>query len=720
VSILVRKTIFARKSSATGYALLAIALSLLMLPSVQVPAAEAPPEDEPRLAEIVVTAQRKQERLVDVPIAIKAINAQELDASGIKGTAMLGAAVPGLDFSPQGPAGFIYLRGVGANDANPNGEPSVATYVDGVYIASGRANQFDFLNIERIEVLKGPQGTLFGRNATGGVIQVVTRDPKHDPSAEVNLGYANYKTVSGSFYGTAGLSSFIAADVGVQFSRQYDGWGRNVLTGDDAYFTNTLSYRSKVLITPRDGTEMRLTLDFGRRDGNPISFRVLGLRVDGTPPPPGKYDASSDVGLAGYRDDFMNVRERAAAFRLDQDIGAAKLVSISSFQHLTSEYIQETDTIEPQIVSYTLPSTQESYSQEFQVLGAVGRFDWTTGIFLFQNRTAYHDGTLAFGVNGSLNHLSATQRTRSAAAYAQTTYAVTDSTKLTAGLRFTTEEARLYSALGEVPTTTTAKKFTKPTWRLVADHAFTNDLHTYVSYNRGIKGGGFDLLTPNSPGFNPEILNAYEIGLKSELLDHRLRLNSSAFFYDYSDIQVQVVGIGTVITNNAARARITGMDVDIDYVPTENLTLSGGVSLLHGKYRQFTNALGYPLSAFPPSPAFVFDASGKNTVRTPKFTGDVLAHYGIPLSTGKIIVGTIVSFNSGFDFDAANSLKQPSYTLVNATAQWVSPNKKFDVTLWGSNLLNKYYYAQGLPSGVGALTSPSPPRTYGLSVGFKL
>ena len=214
------------------------------------PAAPQNPDDSAQLGDITITAQRDSQPLQDVPIAVTAVTADNLVSRGMTDTRSIGMSVPNLSLSENGVSVTPFLRGVGSNQSNPNDEPSVATYVDGVYIPSPTGNIFSFNNIERIEVLKGPQGTLFGRNATGGVIQIITRDPQHDPSLEASIGYGTHDILEGSAYATTGLGSDAAIDLAVVYDNNFDGFGRDIVRNQDIFRREEFAARSKLLITP--------------------------------------------------------------------------------------------------------------------------------------------------------------------------------------------------------------------------------------------------------------------------------------------------------------------------------------------------------------------------------------------------------------------------------------------------------------------------------------
>ncbi|MET0985440.1 MAG: TonB-dependent receptor, partial [Steroidobacteraceae bacterium] len=631
--------------------------SLLYLPWVGVLAAPSPQDgvassSQPSaggLDEIVVTAQRKAERLQEVPIAVNVISGESLSAMGTVETRQLGIAVPALDIGFQGSGGAPYLRGVGSNATNPNDEPSVAMYVDGIYFAAPFVNLMGFNNIERIEVLKGPQGTLFGRNATGGVIQIITRDPQQEPSVEGSVGYANYDTTSASLYATGGFTNWLAADIAVQYDNQDEGWGDNLVLGTDANLAKSYSVRTKLLFTPSEDTQIRLAGDYADRDGIAVEYRLpKGVRgADGVVTPGGHYDTPTNIQIYNYGENRNIVYARGGSLRIDHRMGLGQFVSISGYRKGTGALNVDTDGVATQVTEAFLPLFLESLSQEFQLIAPDdSRVQWLVGAFLFDNTAKYEDTVIAGSDIGPLpNGVSpyGKQRTKSGSLYAQATFPVWTDTKLTTGLRYTKEKQKFYSSLtipdlgAFIPSPKAEQDMEEPTWRVALDHAFTPEIHGYVSYNRGIKSGGFDLLTAGSQGYDPEILDAYEVGLKSELFGRRLRFNASVFYYDYQDIQVQAIPQFTIETTNAAKAHIQGIDVDFQAAVTDALTLSGGFAVLDSEYDSYGDAVSFPASRLD-GPTTRFDASGNETVHTPKFTGSLAADYRIRAAVGEFVL----------------------------------------------------------------------------------
>jgi iron complex outermembrane recepter protein len=678
-----------------------------------------------QLVEIVVTAQRRAERLQDVPISVSAITGADLQSQSLRSTLDLSAVVPGLDVTINGSSGILYIRGVGQNDGSPNAEAAVATYVDGVYIASSIANLPRFNDVDRIEVLKGPQGTLFGRNATAGVIQIITRDPSDTPSVEVSGGYGNYGTSTASLYMTGGIAQGLAADLSAVFDNQQDGYGHNLFNGQDAYVNaeDSIALRSKLLFNAGDNTQIRVSADYDRTrsTGAEYSLAAGSKGVNGqTSPVYGDYNVDINQPPSN------SMTQYGASIRVTHDFDMARLESISAYRDSTSVLFGDFDSTPLNIVNFNLNQRVSNYSQEIHLLSPAGsRVDWLLGAFYFNSASGYLPQTTSGAAVAPLtsSNLFATQKVNSGSIFGQATAEILPKTKLTLGLRGTAESVRLINSFEESAGTTLAAyapqslSTSRLTWRVALDHNFTTDVMGYLSYNRGLKTGGFSILTPNAPGFKPEVLDAYETGLKSEWLDRRLRINLAAYFYKDKDIQVNQLSneYGTV-TQNAAAGTIKGIDLEVKVVPIRGLTITSAAGYLNSRYDQYDNAIGYGPNAFTES---VIDATGKELINAPKFTGSITAEYSAKTSIGELKPQLTVIRNSGYYVGADNRLEQPAYTRLNANLGWTSPNQRFGVSLWGANLTNALYYLSRMETVFGDIQEPAAPRTFGVLLNAK-
>jgi iron complex outermembrane receptor protein len=260
------------------------------------------------------------------------------------------------------------------------------------------------------------------------------------------------------------------------------------------------------------------------------------------------------------------------------------------------------------------------------------------------------------------------------------------------------------------------------TSRVVLDHDFSDDILGYVSFNSGFISGGYNIISPTAPPFSPETLNAYEIGVKSELFDQRLRVNAAGFFYQFNNLQVNQIVNGSAITSNAAAAINKGLDVDFEGLPTKNLMLHGGITILNATYSSYPNA---PYT--PPSPtgglietAPPQSATGNFLDDAPSLTYNIGAQYTVPTDHGDIVGDITYSFTSHLYVAADNLFRVPSYGLLNLSLLWTEPSGRWDVRLWGKNVTGAHYYSYPAEQQAGFTVSPGAPATFGVTVGFHI
>jgi iron complex outermembrane receptor protein len=710
-----------KKTARWNYLLGSTSFAVLMTlsPAARVLAADSDQAgDAGTLEEVTVHAQRRAENLQSVPITVDTVSGVDASARGITSIQTLATTIPNLTFTTALFGTNMYIRGVGDDSASPNNEPSVATYVDGVYYPVALAlTTFNFNNIQQIEVLKGPQGTLFGRNSTAGVVQIITPDPKHDFSGKVEGGYGNYDTYSGDAYVTGGLTDKLAADLAVLYDNQIDGFGRDLTTNTPTYTKRSVAARSKWLYDLSDATKIRVTADYADFDssGAPDQF-VPG---SGPGPYPGRYNVYGEV-------EENDTLQYGTSVRIDQDIGEALHgVSISSYRWVSGDQGDDTDFLNVIPAKQYIVEHYDSryWTQEFQLTNRnPGPVTWLVGAYYYGNQVFGSDPRQLSGSAIAHGFVAdyGVQDTASGSVFGQATADLTSATKLTLGLRYTDEtlkaSGRTQNEAGAVLTGPFDQQIRSDpvTWRFALDHQFTTDLLGYISYNRGFKSGGFNLASPGSAPFYPEHVDAYETGLKSEFLDHRVRLNVSGFYYRYSDLQV-TVNEGTVqLFENAAKARNYGMDGSLDFAATERLTFSAGVGLLSAKYVDYPDVRGYTIRGVPFQLA---NAAGKYLPFSPPVTGFVSSNYRVPTLIGDFKGTVNLSYNDKSYDSPDNEMVRPTYWMVNATLEWRPPSdQSFAVRLWGKNLANANYYLFATEGPQGWYESEAPPRQFGFTV----
>jgi iron complex outermembrane receptor protein len=694
----------------------------------------AQPAQEDALEEIVVTAQRRRENLQDVPITVTAIPASALSAVGVTNTADLVNVVPGMLVQTSAGYSLPHLRGVGVTAIGAGIENSVALYVDGVYRGVASSDAVSLNNIAQVEVEKGPQGTLFGRNATGGLIQVTTLDPTADVSASAHVGYGNYHTVQSDAY-VSGGTEFLAADLAVQSTHQGEGYGTNLATGQDINRMDMdLSVRSKWVLHPVDGTKLTLILDNEETDNSmsalrnyqnfPNTYYPGGMPIPNLP----TLDVDDDA------QPLRRMHEQGASLQLDQDLSSVQLVNTVAYRRDLYTYNVDFD-LGPQ--PYSVNDTRQEDNQlteELRLLSnSTGSLTWMTGLFYygahngFEPQNIYFSGT-AVNPAKPVTHIfnETVQTTNSVALFGQATQKLTETTELTVGLRYTEEKRALLGAEtgylnGVIPVSLanvdTNFRTNTPTWRIALDHHFTEDINGYVSYNRGFKSGGYNVTAPTLPAYSPEKLDAYETGLKTQFLDRRITLNTAFFYYNYENIQVSRFINGSPEVYNGGRARLYGLDVDATVRVAQGLTISAGLELEHDRFTDFPNADFFLNCAHPYPTVCSMSANGNQLPQTPAASGTINIDYRVSVVKGELHFNVNEAANSGYYYEPNNEFKQTAYGLLNGSIGWTYSN--YSLTLWGKNLTDVIYATAVNPAPTAISAAYAAPRTYGITLGAK-
>jgi iron complex outermembrane receptor protein len=701
--------------------------------SNQPPSESAQPESGTALAEIVVTAEKRTANLQTVPISVSAVSGATLQSANVQDMSDLEVAVPGISVVRQNTAVEFFIRGVGTDGAAAGQESAIATFVDGVYIPSLSGTTFQLNDVDRIEVLKGPQGTLYGRNATGGAVNVITKTPSQDTHVDFDIGYGNYQTTESHFYGTTGLTKNIAIDVTGAYSDQGQGFGRNVFTAGDANKTRDYAGRSK-LYGDFDTTRITLAVDYADESGDSFTdYRALpsGHLLNGQVGwPYGFWDIQSNDALPD------RIANSGASLRVEQDVGPLVFTSISAYRRLHEYQVVDYDTTPLQILEVPQNENDGQLTQEFQLASNKNEvFKWIAGVFYLRSYASYSP----FEVTGealapaTAQVIQDRQDTTSVAGYAQGTVEVVRGTHLTLGLRDTYDRRELRATddlnfadgtlFPVVAPLQDRVSFNRPQWRIALDQQLTQDMMVYASYSRGVKSGVYNLTAPNNPPVSPETLDAYEIGLKSEFLDHRVRINAATFYYKYSDIQLTSLVNASQTLLNAATAEIFGAEAQIDAALTNHFSVHAGGQWLHDRYIQFPGVVVEVPGAFgddqvscTPQPE-VCNGSGHRMIKTPDGTFNARADYSIPLPSGELALSAEYLWTDGFFWTADNRARQDAYSLVNAQAKYTFGDGRYNVRLWTSNLTNTKYYLSVAEAVTGDIGIAAPPRTYGIAAG---
>lgn len=717
--------------------------------------------------EIIVTAQRRAERSLDVPITVTTLSEDTLTDAGVRQLSDMSKVVPALRFDKSGVYTQPTIRGVGTAIATSGGGPNVATYVDGFFLPSAAATDFQLLKVRNIQVLKGPQGTLFGRNTTGGAILVSTAEPSEDPSGELRISYGGFDTVEIQSYATSRLTEGVAFDIEGLYRRS-DNFQRNIVDGNDQVGKyNRWSIRTglKVDVTP----DVSLLLRYTHSETDDPSALMHNAFVDGNGTrwiyqftPPGFY-ATKPNEVALNPGDGVGARTNTDVIQgtIKADLGFADLTSYTQFRDERVTSVQDLDATALPIFTIGIGSNSKTFTQEVLLNSKAGSpLQWTTGVYYFRNRdtwpTAAKLGTAPFVRNGQSGTLS-----QSIAVFGDATYEVTPQLFLTIGARYSrdwVEQAYFQRALTASvyedangnpvpfdPATPLYTRFDVPkltnnrvTPRVVLRYKPSEQSSLYASFTQGYKAGLLNVGGYSYRPVKPERINAYELGYKYG--DGRFTAELSGFYYDYSNLQVSSFQAGTARITNAASSEIYGIEGQASARITSDLTISGGLAWTHARYKSFLNAPFYqfcdPGAVFGASPVActptslgglgpgalvetVTDASGFKMQRTPELTGNLAVSYGIDVGSGRLNLSSNLYYTSSFYFGIAEQFRQSQYALLGLRAEWVDPSEKISVALFSENVTNHRYRSAVNYASLGIGSVWAEPITYGLTLGVK-
>ena len=685
-----------------------------------------------QLEEIIVTAEKRAVNLQDVPTTVSAVTADDLQRSGRQSLSDLVALIPGVTFTSTVGGNFIVVRGVGNIQANFGIESPVATYVDGVYLFNSHASMMSFNDIARIEVLKGPQGTLFGRNATGGVVQVVTKEPSKAQSVDADVAYGNYNTVEGRFYGTSGIGESWAGSLALYGKKRMDGYGRNFTTGEETYQESRFAAHGKLLYASADG-ETRLTInglyDYAIKPEATYSI-FPGFRAS---------DFSSNIGYFNTEariNGDSKTNQGLFSIKLERDLGWAEFMGLVS-EHVMDKHTYSSNFISGNRVSPLTGRVVPLNYAEFFLKGATqtaelqlqspegNDFRWVVGAFLLKDVSKTEQNTYLNDAVTARLHSKLT--TESASVFAQATKTILPQTELTLGVRYTHDRHEISGRNTGNPRSPeaggirTSISESEPTYRVSLSHHFTDHVMAYASYNTGFRSGRYVNNNFTNPPVMPETIDAYEAGLKSELFDRRIRLNVSAYHFDYKNLQVRATNeVGVSRTLNAAKARGRGVDLDFDALVTSNLRFGGGVSYVNAEYTRFPRA---PCPTYNPVTATInanaiCDLSGTRLPRSPVWSATLRASYTVPTAHGEFLFSAEDGFSSSYRFEPDGTLVQPSFHNVSASATWTAPSEHWWARIWVRNVLNERIYTTG-GTGSSFVYTAGDPRLYGVTVGAR-
>ncbi|HWA21159.1 MAG TPA: TonB-dependent receptor [Caulobacterales bacterium] len=729
------------------------------------------------IGEVIVTATKTgATSLQKTPLSVAVVSDSALKASQATSLRDLPSLVSGLKFTTANIATTIYVRGVGGSQAN---EGDVSIYTDGVYVGANTAVLgFQFNDIDRIEVVKGPQGTLFGRNSNGGAINFVSKTPSNEFKFQNTLNVGNYNLVDDSFYVSGPLiKDRLQGSLAVNRMR-HDGYIKNIVPGSpDLSDGNRWGARGQLRWQITDNLVNTLRVDGEIANENYASQATLLAPV--------KFNsvANAIVGNFHYAatNDFVYNREQTygASNELNWTLNDnLSLKSITAYRTDKTHNASDADSTED-VTNFggvtawqngtfsnlnlgAMDTWEHQISQEFNLLHKFGPIEGVVGTYYFDEYVHQIGSTIAIGpakdaAAGPPTKVGSPRDTRvpvtSKAVFFQETYHITPRLGFNLGARYTEETKVLdtynisWNLLTGVTTlkfdargaNAAVRKFHALSPKAGVNWQITDDALVYASATKGFKSGGFvssarALGTGNE--FGPETMWSYEIGTKTDWLDHRLRINLAAFRNDWKGLQFSA----TISTNppisgtfNAAAATITGFEADITAKPTPSITLTGNATFLDSKYENFTgNVMSAVLASFltPGDPRYnsvrgTYDASGQELVSAPKVSAVFAAQKDFELPGGdEVFVRGEYQYTSKTFFDPSNIalLSQPEFSLYNASLGYTLAGGHWQAVLWGKNLTDEQYILRKQVGGAAAsphITAPiGAPKTVGVRLNY--
>jgi iron complex outermembrane receptor protein len=712
------------------------------------------------LEEIIVTAQKRAESLQEVPLSVAAVTGAAIERANI--TSIQGIKVPNvqIDNFTNTPNGAVMsIRGIGVVEPDPYAGNTVGIMLDGVPQLFNMTSLLDLFDIERVEVLRGPQGTLFGANTTGGVINVITEQPTGEwgGKARATLGNWDRRDLSAAVNFPL-IPNLLAGKVTVQHHER-DGWVKNIVDGSDMNYQDTQAIRGSLLWTPAADLDITWTHEFVQREYGPpvvvngsspgeatyVPEGVAGMYANPCPDfndrcvAPGRYLAASQVRDIGELKTYANT----LTFNWS-DTALGDLVSITGYKQFRVREDTDQDG-SPLFLDDTERETEGwQFTQELRSSFAVSdSWDMTAGAFF----TATHYEHLQnFRINfpglegaGLRQENPQEQDSWSASLFAQSYYQLTDRLRLQAGLRYTHEATEMDAGIDFfagstgfndgvlLPPPSTFAVEDDDVWdnvggKIGLDYQLAETVMLYTSYARGFKSGGFvgRVGIPQDIGpYDPEYVDTFEVGMKGDFLDNRLRSNLTLFHSSYEDMQLaQIYFIGAIQGNsilNAGKSEIQGAEMELTLVPVDGLTLNLNLGYLDSEFKKFA----------PPDPVTGLprDFSGFRLQNTPEWTGSANAAYEFPLAAGT--ARAYVEFTHSADkyltsLDNSPRTVVQEMNLVNASVEWSPQSDAWTLSLWGRNLADKRYIASAFEApGTIRFVNYAPPREFGVTLNYR-
>ena len=733
------------------------------------------------LEEVIVTAQKREQSLQEVPVSVTAISGAEIREGRITGVSDVALETPNFTMTqfnigePQ-----YYIRGIGNTLDSAGSDPAVATFIDEVYIGRSGGAAMDLYDLDRIEVLRGPQGTLFGKNVVGGAISIITQKPSEEAQVRLGATVGNYgQTV---FKGL--VNGRVADNVMGKFSfskRDRDGYVDNVVDGNEYHNEDNLSLRGQLLFTPSERAEILFGLDYTTDDqaGNCRNVNNLALNnplgLAAFYPPVIAATTGGDVRKCASSADAFQERDAwGTLLRVDYDFDAMTLTSITAYRETDYAWLEDLAGMPLGATPFNLVDKAneeaEQFSQELRLASTGGqRLDWLLGAFYLREKVdrregfvgSFHAPLAAAGFSLLNGDVSFDQKntTTSTAVFGKVDFHFTDTLSWSVGARYARDDkdidqalvnfedpafdSAVLSAVLGVPVnlvvlgipangpadligfiSTGNPGFLKTPYNVSTDAnwsefipstdvrwQFADQGYVYFTAARGYKSGAFVSATATPEAavtpLEPEIATNYEVGLKSQWLNNRLRFNASAFRMDYEDLQVFRL-IGSLLVGANAEATSQGFELDTTALLTDNWLVRANYGYLDATYDTFVSGAQ--------------DFTGNVLPRAPENSFSLNSAYTFNLDGGAALDFTVgYAWQDDFFHDASNieATREKAFGLLSAGLTWTSSDGRWDVTAWGKNLTDEEYRTHTIISNIaGTVDLWNLPRTYGVTVNY--
>ena len=730
------------------------------------------------LEEVIVTANRREQNLQDVALSVSAFTAEFFRESGTQTLKQLEQYTPSLKIAAvqDSRSTSIRIRGIGSIGTNAGIDPSVGLFIDGVYQGRAGMSITDFMDIERVEVLRGPQGTLYGKNTAAGALNIISRLPTEQFEAELEGVVGNYDAVEFRGFVNTPLGSGGSATRLSGYSVDRDGFDDNEYLNDDVNNADRWGIKSRTLMAGDNLGDLLLTLDYAEENSDCCAPDVidyigggsaLGLPFDliaattGEPLP----EADPKDRNVYFNQPWTNeVKVGGVAAEWNLELASEySLTWLNAWRHYENTSIYDGDFSHYEAVSGSTEVEMDQYSSEFRITSPEWEtWDYVAGLYFFYSDmdTEGETGMLellgplfGFGFifpDGSVNYDTNKHETTSAAVFGQANWNFADSWRLTLGGRGTWEEKKRSGSQVTVPETVfDAPPIAGPTLELddqrdasdfsataAITHFLRDDLMVYASFAQGFKSGGFNQVRTAvglSGEFDDERSRNYEMGWKGSWLDRQLQVNGTIFYIDYDDFQAQGFDGTNITVRNAGSLESKGVELEVVYVPTTSLTLGTAVGYNDAEYQDFetgecTAAQVFAITGGSPfiAPDCVQDLSGEDLDNAPEWTVSSFLQYDGDIAGTRMGWFTRIEHNYTDDYymaqDLDENLKNDDAHVVNLRMGLRAADRKWELTAWSRNLLDEEYYTIGfdIPVLSGYAAINAPPRTYGLTFNYRI